>query len=88
MTVKSKNENCFPPRSTLHGKEEKLSMVTIALDTQSDATKMSDIKHQQFVEEISAVLGEIMNLWRSTGLWLAVRGQVIQILAFAFKWHV
>ena len=60
MTVKSKNENCFPPRSTLHGKEEKLSMVTIALDTQSDATKMSDIKHQQFVEEISAVLGEIM----------------------------
>ena len=35
-------------------------MVTIALDTQSDATKMSDIKHQQFVEEISAVLGEIM----------------------------
>lgn len=43
-------------RSTLHGKEEKLSMVTIALDTQSDATKMSDIKHQQFVEEISAVL--------------------------------
>ena len=39
-----------------------MSMLNIALDTQTDATKMSDLKHSQFIDTISSVLGQMVIL--------------------------
>ncbi|KAL5272473.1 hypothetical protein ACHWQZ_G000620 [Mnemiopsis leidyi] len=44
-------------RANLKKNEDKMSMLNIALDTQTDATKMSDLRHSQFVETLCSVLG-------------------------------
>ena len=47
-------------RSNLKKREDKLAMLTIALDTQTDATKMSDLKHAQFIEGLCSLLGSFV----------------------------